>query len=71
MKNGRYFSTKFNSAVWLQIDKYDWNYDVCECCGKPLKTVYSVTPESDGLEYLYGSECVKTLGLKPMKEETT
>lgn len=63
MKDGWYFSTYFNSNVYLHIEKYNWNYDVCQHCGKPLKTVYSVTPESDGLEYLFGSECVKTLGL--------
>lgn len=63
MKSGRYFSKHFNSPVWVQIEKYAWNYDVCTCCGKPLRTVYSVTPENDGLEYLYGSECFKGLGL--------
>ena len=68
MKNGLYFSKHFNCNVWFEISKYNWNYDVCEHCGKPLKTVYSITPENDGLEYLYGSECVKTLGLVKIKE---
>lgn len=63
MKTGRYFSKYFNCYVWLQVTKYNHPYDVCSNCGNLLKTVYSVTPESDGLEYLYGSECIKILGL--------
>lgn len=64
MESGKYFSKHFNSDVWLQVTKYTHNYDICECCGKPLKTVYSITPECDGVEYLYGSECVKKLRLR-------
>ena len=64
MRDGKYFSKKFGCDVYLFVQKYGFPYDVCECCGKPLKTVYSITPESDGLEYLYGAECVKSLGLR-------
>lgn len=63
MCDGYYYSNKFKCNVWLQKNSYNFNYDVCDCCGKPLKTVYSITPEIDSLEYLYGSECVKNLGL--------
>lgn len=68
MKDGQYFSEHFNCNVWLQRKKYSWAYDVCDCCGKMIKTVYSVTPESDGFEYLYGSECIKSIGLSKNKE---
>lgn len=68
MKAGWYYSKHFNGNVYIHIDKYNYPYDVCQHCGKPLKTVYSVTPESDGLEYLYGSECIKNLGLYKIKE---
>lgn len=63
MKDGRYFSKHFGCYVWVHVDteKRSVPYDVCDCCGKPLKSFVSVTPESDGLEYLYGSECIKKI----------
>lgn len=67
MENGYYFSEYFQSPVWVQVTKYNHPYDVCSNCGRLLKTVYSVTPECDGLEYLYGAECIKTLKLKKMR----
>lgn len=63
MKTGNYFSKTLNCNVFLYIHNYNHFYCGCDRCGKLLKTVYSVTPESDGLEYTYGPECVKFLQL--------
>ena len=70
MKSGFYFSEKLNQKVYTWTMKRDAKnpYSNCECCGKPLRsTIYSVTDE-EGLESLYGSECIKTLNLSRVKE---
>ena len=66
MKDGRYYSRHFNGYVWVRVDKEqrDCYWGNCEACGKMIKNYIAVTPESDGIEYIYGSECVKKLGLQ-------
>lgn len=70
MRAGRYWSRALNGACWVQPINHGRAYDVCDKCGKVLKRAISLTPEADGLEYLYGSECVKGLGLVPIDERT-
>jgi hypothetical protein len=45
----------------IKRDKQNY-FDVCEHCGKPLKsTIYTFTRTDSGQneEYIFGSECVK------------
>lgn len=68
MKNGYYYSEAFKCRVHILKESYPYPYIDCCCCGKPIKTLYSVVPESDGLDYCYGSECIKKIGLKKAAE---
>ena len=76
MKDGKYFSNHFGCTTWIRTVKMDTKYPYCECecCGKPLFNYVSVVPEiditgyGDHPEYMYGTECVKKLGLKKIKE---
>lgn len=63
MKEGRYFSKTLNTYVQIYsiLPKGE-----CMECGKMCKNPVAFVREDDedGLEYLYGSECIKKLVLK-------
>lgn len=70
MKNGYYFSETLNERVYLhKVERTsDIPYDCCERCGKLLtRCFYEVTGENECCA-LYGSECVKSLKLRKIKE---
>lgn len=69
MKNGKYFSEKLNDYVWIYKEEFEDEFTECSCCGKRVKSYYSLQIDSDeqGIEYIYGSACIKNLKLRTTK----
>ena len=66
--DGRYYSEVVNRyAVMYHFD--DDNYGECVLCGKERRNTKKVVFEDDdqGLEYCYGSECIKKMKFKKVR----
>ena len=72
MKDGYYVSDALRQRVYVHKVVRDSNipYDCCERCGKLLTRVFYSINDERGLEALYGSECIKALGLRRCRRQS-
>lgn len=70
MKDGYYFSEELQQTVYVHKVERDSKipYDCCERCGKLLTTGFYTVNDEEGLESLYGSECIKHLKLRKKED---
>ena len=69
MKNGMYYSQTENRIAYL----YEQPREVtltCDCCGRdvPHPTCCVWEDDDEGIEYVYGIECIKMFKFKRIKE---